>query len=523
LPGKRRKRRSPPASNGRPALRWPELALGVLVVFTTACYWFITEYFFAQDDFILLEKAAFAPFSAIAEHLSGDPGQCRPLTKGVYFAVMYRVFGMNPFAYHVVSLLLHAFNTVMTWRVLKRLGVGEAGALAGTALFALSSGFFHVLAWISCIQQLAGLALGLVCLESGLRSLGASTLRYRWICVGAYVGAIASMEQLALLPVVMVLFAVLEPGKGRVRLRNALVEYQVLLAVMVVYLLFMGVWKGPPQSGPYDFDVGTNVAVNLLTYLGWSFEYLMRLSGRISVTSYAFEWSHVFAVGLVVYHLVRRRFGAVAMGLGYFVALILPALFLTAHQFYLHTYISSLGTIYLVALLVDDGASLLGRARFAWRAIPYAAIVAFAVLAWRTTRINETSFLAGDQAFRKSFVMRRAIVAENLYKSISLRRSLAADGVYLVYSWSRAAPPSRGDRPQDEQEDAYKRVYMVYLNNFTAAIGRGSAVRLLYGVADLPVELFPLESAPQGETPGIDVFYFDDRGQCRTPEEFGRG
>jgi hypothetical protein len=232
--------------------------LAGLAVAIVICFQPLTTYFFAQDDFLLIGKAAFYPTDSITDFFAHGPGHFRPLSKGLYFVAANRLFGMQATPYHLVSLLLHIFNVVMTYRLLRRLGVGELAGLAAVSLFALSAGYFHVLAWISCVQQLLTLAFVLVSLEFGMRTIDGGPPRDRWISFVAYAGALGSAEQALFVPAVLVLYAIARPGGPRLSLRDgvhATVEQWGLLAAFAVFVL---VWRTIPDEGTYAFRLGPN-------------------------------------------------------------------------------------------------------------------------------------------------------------------------------------------------------------------------------------------------------------------------
>ena len=79
-----------------PLMGNPYLIVGIVAVVAVICFFPLTKYFFLQDDFILLESAAFQPNTAFSAVFDSRPGLFRPLTKVAYFAFMYKSFGLNP-------------------------------------------------------------------------------------------------------------------------------------------------------------------------------------------------------------------------------------------------------------------------------------------------------------------------------------------------------------------------------------------------------------------------------------------
>ncbi len=74
----------------------------------------------------------------------------RPLTF-ISLEAMYVAFGENPVGYHVVSLLVHFFNTYLVWRIASRLLTAQPGPYIAALLFALHPAYVPAVAWIANI------------------------------------------------------------------------------------------------------------------------------------------------------------------------------------------------------------------------------------------------------------------------------------------------------------------------------------------------------------------------------------
>jgi protein O-mannosyl-transferase len=79
----------------------------------------------------------------------------------------WRLWGANPFAYHIVGALLHAANACLVWRLLRRLGVGCAWW--GGALFAVHPLAVESVAWVSEFKNTLSLLLLLLSALAYLR------------------------------------------------------------------------------------------------------------------------------------------------------------------------------------------------------------------------------------------------------------------------------------------------------------------------------------------------------------------
>lgn len=495
-----------------PTARTSATYLAALVATAVICFFPLFKYFFAQDDFTLILTAYRDGWGAVADYFAQKPGMFRPLTKAAYFGSMYRAFGLDPAPYHAVSMAVHLLNTVLIYLLSMRVCVSRTAALVSATLFALSIAFFHIVGWISCIQQLLGLCFMLISLVWGIDYVRRGSRRARWISLGSYVLALMSVEQTFAAPIVLVLFAWLSPGSPQDRpgWKAAAGRYAPHLAILALYVVFIGVWKTTPDQGSYTFSFGRNVTINLLSYLGWTLEFGAALPSRMATGSIPWSLSHVFVFLIVVYHLARRRWREVVFGLSFFVLAALPTLFLSDHTFYLHTYIPAFGLLYLIALFVDDILELpLMRTDRARLALLGVVLVTMTAVSFVMVRKNERYRMFDLIDMPRSFVLRRALIAGAMYESLSREKPFEEniEKVYLVYG-------REGGRDEAKWNN----------KNVKAATGWGSMINLMYDRPDLSVEFKVAGDAIGWEEQYLsDIYFYDDYGNSspmplRSPE-----
>ena len=109
---------------------------------------------------------------------------------------------------------------------------------------------------------------------------------------------------------------------------------------------------------------------------------------------------------------------------------------------------------------------------------------------------------------KRSFVLRRGIIAKNAYDDLNALKPLGRniEKVYLVYI-----------REDGDEEGLWND------DNVMAAIGWGSMIPLVYGNPRLET-IFKLagDAVPGGELLNADVFFYDDVGNLYPMNEQGR-
>ncbi|HET6348932.1 MAG TPA: hypothetical protein VFH88_07605, partial [Candidatus Krumholzibacteria bacterium] len=332
--------------------RWTFLAGSLLLaLFVFYCFWPLTRYFFSQDDFYFLEKASAGLRAVTAPHFNAHPGHFRPVTMGLYFLVMWPLFGLYPLPYHVVSLALHALNAILAGVLLRRLGISRFASWIAALLFAANVGELEAVAWVSCVQQLLGATFTLVALIRGVDALGT---RGRAPVVGAsvaYALALGSYEQTLAIPLVLMLWEWIHRG-WRAALRacaGPLLPMWILLGAYLVYVLGI---RGLPASGPYQMWLGAHVWENFREYTGSVFAVWLIYPYLDLPTG--LRGSHIVWWTLIAWYAWRRKPKDLAFGCAAFVLFLLPVLFMRYHVFSFHLYIPAIGALYLLAGAADS-------------------------------------------------------------------------------------------------------------------------------------------------------------------------
>src|ERR1039457_187982 len=108
--------------------------------------------FLWDDDAHVSHNSALTSLSGLKD-IWLKPGavqQYYPVTYTAFW-IQYHLWGLDPFGYHVVNVVLHALNAVLLWMLLESLGL--SGAWIAAWLFALHPVAGESVAWISELKN----------------------------------------------------------------------------------------------------------------------------------------------------------------------------------------------------------------------------------------------------------------------------------------------------------------------------------------------------------------------------------
>ena len=130
-----------------------------------------------------------------------------------YFPLVYTtlraehaLWGLNPFGYHLINVLLHGANALLLWALLRRLEL--PGAWLAAAIFALHPVGVESVAWVTELKNTESTLFYLLALLAWLRFTGDGTSQHRGyyaLAMFLYVLALFSKTTACTLPAAMVL------------------------------------------------------------------------------------------------------------------------------------------------------------------------------------------------------------------------------------------------------------------------------------------------------------------------------
>jgi hypothetical protein len=334
-------------------------ALAALALAAALVFQGTLGYFFAQDDFAGLARARGL--------LPALTGPWRYLSGQTYFDLMKLVAGLDPLPYHVVSVSAHAICALVLFALLARYATKPAAWVA-TLFFVVHRAHYTAIYSISGIGEIlaAAFGLGALCCVSISGSI-------RWAAVPLFALSLLCKESTVLLPLVAMLIptarlhgspATAEPARARAR-DPVILTMTAIAALYVVSFVArdaFGIRQVLPEREPYALGFDATLIRNLLTYLGWTANFLLptvRTSADMvdpAVYGYGIVAALVWLVGFEQKELRAR--GWVAAGALY-LAMLLPVLPLRNHTYHYYLYGPLAGAAWGLALLWDSGPAVL--------------------------------------------------------------------------------------------------------------------------------------------------------------------
>jgi hypothetical protein len=216
--------------------------------------------FFSPDDLISLERARglVPPYPVPFWRVLSGSG---------YFALASRLFGADPFPYHLVNWLVHGANVALLFALIRRWGGSIGAATLAAALFGTSRLHAAVMLQSVGLEELLALSASLLV----FLTLDPNQPRRLWLPSLIFLAALLSKEIVLLLPLLL-----LFPLPPRAPFRARAVAAGSLLGVAALYLVAFAATRGTltvASGAAYATRYGANLFHNLMTYSAWVLDF----------------------------------------------------------------------------------------------------------------------------------------------------------------------------------------------------------------------------------------------------------
>lgn len=393
---------SPPSESRSPESR-RDVILAVagylgLVALTYARVW--NAGFIWDDDIHLTLNPCITGSKSLLDIWTSYEARICPLTLTTFW-LEYQIWGLNPLAFHLVNVFMHALNAVLLWRVL--LGLGARAAWFGAALWALHPVQVETVAWITELKNTQSGFFFLLTLLAFVR-WRTKGKGYALVIAGTFL-AMASKSSTVVLPLVLGLCWWWLDGTWR--WRNALRLLPV--AVLSAFTALLSIWTQVVEGGITDeWHLTTPERLITAGKVVWAYlDKLLRPYPLMFIYPrwelHAEDWfSYVPLVGVLLLAFLlwrwRARWRAGFMFLALFVVLLLPVLGLVDHFFLRYSFVGDhfqyLASMAPLALFAAGLAALTARWKRWVVAISGTLLIAvLSLLSWHHSRLFENSFV----------------------------------------------------------------------------------------------------------------------------------
>lgn len=245
-------------------MRHPATLASLLVLFVVAAYLLALRAGFIWDDDAYVTQ----------NPMLTDTNGLRAIwfsahTQSQYFPLVYTTFrfelslwGLNPFGFHLVNVLLHALNAVLVWVVLR--GLRAPGAWLAAGVFALHPVQVESVAWVTELKNIESLLFYLLAVLAWMKFIdlpGPARWRFYGLAVAAYLLALFAKTTACTLPAALVLV---------LWLRGQRFAWSRMLQVLPFLLIGLGMgimtiwWEGHLGNFKTDFDVSLTALQRVL-------------------------------------------------------------------------------------------------------------------------------------------------------------------------------------------------------------------------------------------------------------------
>ncbi|UCF78104.1 MAG: hypothetical protein JSW03_08320 [Candidatus Eiseniibacteriota bacterium] len=461
-------KRAPSARSSRATGPLPEVAaIALIVLMVVLVYHRALQYFFFQDDFVSLWIAREGPGTL-----------WRVLSSYAYFGLARAVFGLNPTAFHLLSMLFHVASAVLVFFIARALSCGRGPSLFASSLFAVHPSLFVPLYAISSIGEILScffaLSAALYLLVS-IRPWAPGAI----IAVSAlFVASLLSKETTILFPLlVLPVFAA-----RSMPLKRAVPLLAVLVAIAAGYGGFLyaqnvfGIREAAPETGPYHLAVGPELVTSLQTYFKWAFNVVESWRNKPFnvLDEEALPWllagAGVLAALLAGSGAGRRRVGFCLI---WFFVMLLPVVPLAGHPYHYYLYIPLAGLAPAVGVFLTERLKK-GQMQLAVSAALTVVMVIHSALL--VARIESATV---DQSrTRQEPTFDRAIVSGNLISDLTPRQLPDGAKLLLISPLDDLRAGRLTEHPHILKGGPY------WDSNLRSAVAEGIGIRLFFPQVD---------------------------------------
>lgn len=284
----------------------------------------------------------------------------RPLGMQIPFFLMQKIFGINPFPYHMLIFLTHLLNIILVYKLIKLLSKNTFSGLLSAFLYGTSTVHYIPFYWFATYAFILGPTFFL---SSFFYFLKAQKMNiYYSISLVLFLFGLLTNEIVATLPIILFLYLF---TFKRDKLIFVLPYFFFSAFLFLIRFVFF-----PPVAGEaYSIDFGRGVIQNLKMYLLWSAnwsepiteqlvklfvfqkEFVAEFRGVTIVTLTTF-FIHISIILVSIIFAIKTRMKnmdkVLLFGICWYLVSLTPVLFFPTHRFAYYLPVAMVGLLLVI-------------------------------------------------------------------------------------------------------------------------------------------------------------------------------
>jgi len=247
----------------------------------------LNAYFFQDDWFSLRISRANNLYDFSRFFLPrSDVIYYRPLGMQVPFFAIEKLFGVNPLAFHIFSLLTHAINIVLVFLLILSISKNKFSAIISAYLYGTSLVHYIPLYWSATYAFILGPTVFFLSFLFYIKFINNHSRKVYYLSFFLFFLGLFVNELVIILPVLLALYLWLVKRKSSVK------PLFPFFAIATIFLLIRFYLFPPPTEGNYEISLGKHILNNLEAYLLWSYNWSEEMKAQL-VNFFSFNPHHV--------------------------------------------------------------------------------------------------------------------------------------------------------------------------------------------------------------------------------------
>lgn len=360
--------------------------------------------FFSADDWFHLRISQvenFQEFLSFFSFIKNDQSASfyRPLPTQVFFFLSQKLFGLQPFFYHVLTLLTFIFSLFLVYKISFKLNLNKNQSILTLFFYAISATHFTRLYFLSAFQEILMFVFLLLSWITFLKS-------QKILPIIFFILALLSKETAIVFPFILLFYLTLTK-------QNNIKRLLPYFFIFFIYLILRLYFFKTPLGDSYGFDFTLKKLFNTyFWYTLWSFgtpEFLVDyVSSNLKIVPRFFDvlpiWSNILLINIsitiisflsLLFNQIKKL-SSLFLGFLIFIIGLLPVAFLPWHKFTLELTLPLLGFCLLLSKLITNSKSKILNLTF---------LSSFIIL----------NFITNYLYFKTSYVITRAVISKKVY------------------------------------------------------------------------------------------------------------